>query len=192
MKFDASPRFLLPKFNSVQSIFLNFSPLLILQFSILCRIHLSFSTPPTKREREREISSRLLFLSNSLCVQSDCLPTKRKERNGPKRNQRKNNRHTYITITSGTGFIHTLSLFTLDLKEKKVHKKNDLSRFFGHAAARNRHGSQALTHVFSWGGRSCCCPSNEIATTRSRERRTRGTLWAPSKWYGYHITSSLI
>ena len=67
-------------------------------------------------------------------------------------NQRKNNNtDIIITITSGTRFIHTLFLLTFDLKEEEeeeVRKKNDLSRFFGHAAAGERHGSQALTHVF--------------------------------------------
>jgi hypothetical protein len=131
LEFDASPRFLLPKFNSVQSIFLKFffspPPHPSVLYSLSYSFIFFYSSHEETRERERQERSRLL--SYSLCIQShSSSATKRKERNGPKMNQRKNNRHTYITTSSGTGFIHTLYLFTLDLKgEKSAQEKRSLA-----------------------------------------------------------------
>ena len=142
---------------------------LIFQFSILCRIHFCFSSP-TKRQRQRDLV--VFFFSLILCAYNLTVPQQRKK----KRKDRRRTGETTTTDITITRFIHTLSLLTFDLKTERVHTKNDLSRFFGHASARNRHGSQALTHVFFWGGRSCRCPCSEIATTWPRERRTRDTL----------------
>ena len=157
-------------------VFLKFqhAPLLFCSLFSVVFIYL-FLLPKRQRERERETSSSPFFLI--LCAYNlSASPTKRtRTEDEPAKEQQQ----THITITSGTRFIHTLSLLTFDLKEERVHKKNDLSRFFGHAAARERYGNQALTHVFFWGGRSCRCPCSEIAITRTRERRTRGTVWAP-------------
>ena len=102
-KIRPSPRFLLPKFNSVQSIFLNFNTLLIFQFSILCRIHLSFFFHTSherdrerERERERDLVFSLFFLS--LCAYNLTVPPhETKRRNEPAREpakeQQQNNDH---------------------------------------------------------------------------------------------------
>ena len=100
LEIRPSPRFLLPKFNSVQGIFLKFHP--SPHLSVLYSLSYSFiALSPMCSDPSfllLSLSSHFFFtsshefLSHSLCIQSDCLPTERNERRkGPKTNQRRNN-----------------------------------------------------------------------------------------------------
>ena len=153
--------------NSIVCRVLKFHPLSL--SSLFSVIIFSFLLP--RREREERERSRLLLSSYSLCIQS-AVPQQRRERNRRRTSERTT---THITITR---FIHTLSLLTFDLKEEEVHTKNDLSVSSGtqHHAKVMAAGSHSYLLL---GGRACRCRCSEIATTWTRERRTRGTVRAP-------------